>query len=110
MAATTTIAQLRKTAVGERFQVVAKVTESGTYTAGGSPITAAQLGLRYIEQVFISRENAIKQDQAWDKTPGTSVNIVTYVEDGTTGIEAEHAASALTAQSWPFIAVVKKAA
>ncbi len=97
MAATTTLAQIRKSAVGERFHVVAKVTESGTYATGGSPITAAQLGLKYIEQVFISRENAIKQDQAWDKTPGTSVNIVTYVEDGTTGIEAEHGASTATA-------------
>lgn len=93
MAATTTLSQIRKSAVGERFHVVAKVTESGTYSAGGSPITAAQLGLKYIEQVFISRENAVRNDQAWDKTPGTSVNIKTFVEDAVSGIEVEHGAS-----------------
>lgn len=93
MPATTTLSQVRRNVVGDRAQVTAKVTESGTYSTGGSPITAAQLGLKYIEQVFISRENVAKQDQAWDKTPGTSVNILTYVEDAITGIEAQHGAS-----------------
>lgn len=93
MAATTTLSQIRRSVSGERTQVTAKVTESGTYSAGGSPITAAQLGLKYIEQVFISRQSAVKNDQAWDKTPGTSVNILTYVEDAISGIEAEHGAS-----------------
>lgn len=99
MAATTTVSNIRRAPVGERFHVRAKVTESGTYTSGGSPITAKQLGLNYIEQVFVSPPNAAGIHVAWDQTAGTSINIVTYDEDNTSGVEAEFSGTAAAVYS-----------
>ena len=95
--ATVTLATIKRTAVGDRFHTTAKVTESGTYTPGGTPIKAASLGLRYIEQVFLSPVAAPGISAAWDKTPGASVTIKTYDEDNTSGVEAELGAVATTA-------------
>lgn len=99
MAATVTLANIKRVAVGDRFHVRAKVTESGTYSAGGSPITAASLGLRYIEHLTVSPPAAAGIHVAWDQTPGTSVKVLTYDEDNTSGVEAEFAGTAAAVYS-----------
>lgn len=94
MAAVTTLSNINRYASGQRMHVAAKVTESGTYVTAGSAITAAQLGLKYIETVLVTPPNAAGIHVAWDGTPGTSVNIVTYDEDNISGVEAEFAGTA----------------
>lgn len=99
MAATVTLANIKRVAVGDRYHVRAKVTESGTYSTGGTPITAASLGLKYIEHVTVSPPNAAGIHVAWNQTPGTSVNIVSYDEDNISGVEAEISGTVTTVYS-----------
>lgn len=99
MAATATISKLKVSAVGDRIHSRCTVTESGTYSAGGTPITAAALGLKYIEAAFPSPVNAAGISVAWNQTPGTSINILTYDEDNTSGVEAQFVGTAAAVYS-----------
>jgi len=87
--ATGTISNLKTAAVADRFHARAKVTESGTYAAGGTTITAASLGLRYIEQLVVSPPDTAGYHVAWDQVVGASVKVKTYDEGDISGIEAE---------------------
>jgi hypothetical protein len=99
MAATVTVSNIKRVAVGDRFHVRAKVVESGTYSSGGSPVTAASLGLRYIESIHPSPPNAAGIHVAWDQTAGTSVNILTYDENDISGVEAQFSGTAAAVYS-----------
>lgn len=95
MASTVTLANIKRVAVGDRFHVRAKVTESGTYSSGGTPITALSLGLRHIENLVVEGPNAAGIDVVWNQTPGTSATVVTYDEDNTSGVAAEFSGTAV---------------
>lgn len=91
--ATATVSLLKVSVQGDRKTARAKITESGTYATGGTSITAASLGLRYVEQLIVTRAPTATEDQAWDGSPGTTVKVLTFTDAGT---EVQHAASATT--------------
>ena len=86
---TAALANIRVVAVGDRLHARARVTQSGTYAAGGSVITALSLGLRFIEQVFLSPPDTAGYHVAWDQVTGASIKVKTYDEDNISGVEAE---------------------
>ena len=91
--ATATLSLVKTAAVGDRLHARAKVTESGTYSTGGTSITAQSLGLKYVEQLIVTREPTAANDQAWDGTPGTSVKVLSFTDGGT---EVQHTVSSTT--------------
>ena len=95
MASTVTLANIKRVAVGDRFQVRAKVTESGTYATPGTPITALSLGLRYIEHAIVEGPNAVGIAVTWDQAPGTSATFKTDDEDNISGVSAEFSGTAV---------------
>jgi hypothetical protein len=91
------VSQLHVSAVGDRKQARAKLTHSGNYATDGTAVSAASLGLNYIERLVPSPADIAGIYFAWDLTPGTSVNLVAYDEDNTSGIAAEYTnAAAIT--------------
>ncbi len=93
---------------GGRYLVSGEITtDTGDYATNGLAVTAANFGGDTIERVLLGGSSIGRTHVYFVKS---TLKIKVFLEDGTTGIEAEHGASALTAQSWPFIAVVKKAA
>jgi hypothetical protein len=99
MAATVTITNRKTVAVGDRLHARCTVTEAGTYAAGGTVITAKQLGLTYIEAAFPVKPNTIALDVSWDQVPGTTIKIETFKEDTISGIEAEITGNVTTVYS-----------
>lgn len=97
--ATAALSNIKRAPVGDRTHVRAKVTESGSYSSGGTSITAAALGLRYIEALYVSPPNAAGIHVAWDQSVGTSTKVVTYDEDNISGIEAEISGTVSTVYS-----------
>lgn len=95
--ASVAVSNLRVAAVADRMVARARLTHSGNYATNGTAVTAASLGLRYIEQLVPVTPNIAGVYFAWDGTPGTSVNLVAYDEDNTSGIAAEYTnAAAIT--------------
>jgi hypothetical protein len=96
---------------GDDYLVTGTITtDTGDYAAGGLAIVPSTFGLDTYE-TFILGPSSIATIHTYF-IPGASYilgKIKLFKEDGTTGIEAEHAASALTAQTWPFIAIGRKA-
>ncbi len=93
---------------GGRYLVTGEITfDTGDYATGGVAISASNLGLDTIDRFIVGKTSIIKTSAYWIKSTG---KLKVFLEDGTSGIEAEHAASALTAQSIPFVAIGKKAA
>lgn len=93
---------------GGRYLVTGEVTtDTGDYAAGGLAVTAANFAGDTIERILFGGSSIVRTHAYFVKS---TLKIKVFLEDSISGIEAEHAASALTAQSWPFIAVVKKAA
>lgn len=79
------------------MQARARLTHSGNYATDGTAVTAASLGLRYIEQLVPAPADLAGIYFAWDGTPGTSVLLVAYDEDNTSGVAAEYTnAAAIT--------------
>lgn len=81
--------------MGDRKAHRAKITMSD-YDTGGEAITAKELGMIYVEELFISQPDAAGIDWRWDQTAGTSVTVLAYDEDDISGVAAEHADAANT--------------
>lgn len=93
---------------GDRWLVSGEfVTDTGDYVTNGIAIAASLLNADTIERLIVGKPSIVRTSAYWIKSTG---KIKIFLEDTISGIEAEHAASALTAQSIPFIAVVRKAA
>jgi hypothetical protein len=93
---------------GNQWLVTGEITsDTGDYAAGGVAIAASSLNADTIDRLIVGKTSIIKTSAYWIKSTG---KLKIFLEDVISGIEAEHAASALTAQSIPFIAVVRKAA
>lgn len=94
-------------ASGDVYIVTGEITfDTGDYAAGGLAITAASLGLDSVQRLLVGKTSIIRTSAYWLKSTG---KLKIFLQDSISGIEAEHAASALTAQSIPFIAVGRKA-
>lgn len=79
------------------MQARARLTHSGNYETDGTAVTAASLGLRYIEALVPAPADLAGIYFTWDGTPGTSVLLKAYDEDNTSGIAAEYTnAAAIT--------------
>ena len=93
---------------GNQWLVTGEITsDTGDYAAGGLTIAASSLNADTIDRLIVGKTSIVKTSAYYVKSTG---KIKIFLEDAISGIEAEHAASALTAQSIPFIAVVRKAA
>ena len=92
---------------GNQWLVTGEITtDTGDYAAGGLAIAASSLNADTIDRLIVGHSSILGVDPYWVK----STLKIKIFKDDAGGISAEHAASALTAQSWPFIAVVRKAA
>lgn len=92
---------------GDRYLITGEVTlDTGDYAAGGFALNATNLGVDVVERVLVGKPSIVRTSAYWIKSTS---KVKVFLEDVITGIEAEHAASALTAQSIPFIAVVRDA-
>ncbi len=93
---------------GDRYLVTGEITtDTGDYAAGGTAVTAASFGLDTIDRLIVGKPSIVRTSAYFVKS---TLKIKLFIEDGTTGIEAEHPTSALTAASIPFVAVGRKAA
>jgi len=92
---------------GDQSLVSGTVTfDTASYVAGGTAITAAQLGGDTVVRVIFQKSTFATCFAAFDKA-----NLkVQLFRDVATGPVAEHTAAAVTAQSHDFIAIVRKAA
>lgn len=68
--------------------VYAEVTFDASYPTGGEAVVASDFGLHGITHVIVTQSNVATKRAYWEPTTG---NILVYVEDGTTGIEAQAA-------------------
>lgn len=92
---------------GGRYLVTGEITfDTGDYATGGVAISASNLGLDTIDRFIVGHSSILGIDPYWIKSTGK----LKVFKDDAGGISAEHAASALTAQSIPFVAIGKKAA
>lgn len=92
---------------GGRYLVTGEITtDTGDYATGGLTLAASSFGGDTIERLIVGHSSILGVDPYWVKSTGK----LKIFKDDAGGISAEHAASALSAQSWPFIAVVRKAA
>src|SRR5688572_12263625 len=92
---------------GDRWLVTGEWTyDTGDYATNGLAVTAASLGLDSIDRLLVGHSSILGVDAYWIKSTGK----VKFFKDDIAGVSAEHAASAMTAQSVPFIAVGRKAA
>jgi hypothetical protein len=81
---------------GNKFLVRFTLTYSGTYATGGEVVTAASLGLTYVDELIPLTPNEAGIDAAWDGTKGASPKVLLYDEDDTSGVAAERAAATTT--------------
>lgn len=92
---------------GNQWLVTGEITaDTGDYAAGGVAVTAANFNATTIDRLILGGTSILGTHVYWVKS---TLKIKVFKEDAISGVEAEHAASALTAQTWPFIAVVRKA-
>lgn len=92
---------------GGRYLVSGEITtDTGDYATGGLTVAAASFGLDTIDRLIVGHSSILGIDPYWIKSTGK----IKVFKDDAGGISAEHAASALTAQSIPFVAIGKKAA
>lgn len=93
---------------GGRYLVTGDITfDTGDYATGGISLSASSFGLDTIDRVLVGKPSIVRTSVYWIKSSG---KLKVFIEDAISGIEAEHAASALTAQTIPFVAVGRKAA
>jgi len=80
---------------GYRRNVYAITTAAGDYPTGGLPLDKAQLGCsNYLESLKVLEPSAADAFQYyWDSSAET---IMVLVDDGTSGVPAEHANGAFT--------------
>ena len=82
------------------------VLDTGDYASGGFAVAASSLSADTIVRLIVGHSSILGVDAYWIKSTGK----VKLFKDDIAGVSAEHAASAATAQSIPFVAVVRKAA
>lgn len=93
---------------GNRYLVTGEITtDTGDYASNGIALTASNFLLDSFDRVIVGKPSIIRTSAYWVKSTG---KLKIFVEDAISGIEAEHPASALTAQSIPFVIVGRKAA
>lgn len=95
--ASVAVSNLNVSAVGDRKHARARLTHSGNYATDGTSVSAAALGLVYIERLVPHSSASAGIDFVWDGTPGTSVLLKAFDEDNTSGVAAEYTnAAAIT--------------
>jgi len=98
----------RSQLAGDRWLVTGTITnDTGDSTTSGVLYPVAQLDATTIDRLLITSTSVIRTHAWWDKSSG---KIEHFIEDGTTGDEAEVGAAALGAQTMSFIAIIRKAA
>ena len=75
---------------GDRQARFATVTLDSSYPTGGEALSAAQLNLAQLDEVVIHSANVATKRAVWDRT---NSKILVYVENGTSGIEAQAAST-----------------
>ena len=70
--------------------VISEVTFDSSYPTGGEAVVASDFGLHGITHVLVTQSNVATKRGYWEETTG---KILVYVEDGTTGIEAQAAST-----------------
>lgn len=105
---TTNLGQADKVHLGGgKYLITGTITsDTGDYATGGLAVTAATFALDRLDTLFVATSSIISTRPYFDKA---NLKIKVFKEDGISGIEVEHAASALSAQVWPYIAIGFKA-
>lgn len=92
---------------GDKFLVLGYITnDTGDDAAGGQAYAVTQLDLTTIDSLILGGTSIVRTHSNWIKSTG---KIQTFLEDGTSGIEAAVGAAALTAKTTPFVAIGSKA-
>jgi len=83
-----TIANEDRWISGDRVNVTATVTFDNSYPTGGEAIAASDFsGLSQIDYLSVNAHSDVAtKDVVWDRT---NSKLLIYIEDGTSGIEAE---------------------
>lgn len=90
---------------GKRRRVFAITTAAGDYPTGGLPLTNAKLGCpNSLESLRVLEPSAADMYQyVWDKSAN---KIKVIVDDGTSGVPAEHANAAFTSPDQLIVEVI----
>lgn len=96
--------------IGDGYAIVMGhfTVDTGDYVAGGFDVAStaalrlANLRLTTVNRIIFGGGNIVRTRAYYVKSTG---KVKIFLEDVATGIEAEHAAAAMTAANYPFIAV-----
>lgn len=93
---------------GDLHLAIGEITfDTGDYASGGVALAASLFSLDSVLAVNNGGSSIVRTHGYWVPSTG---KFKIFIEDGTSGIEAEHGASALTAQSYPVVVLGRKAA
>lgn len=90
------VSLITKAPLGNRWVVTFTLTWATYAQAFADKVTAASIGLGYIDEIFPQQPNAAGYDCIWDQVKGTSVGLSLMDEDNTSGIAADATAGANT--------------
>lgn len=85
----------KRAPLGDRFLVTATLTWATYAQAAADKVTAASLGLVYIDELFVSISSVVDTRAKWDGVKGASPGITLLLDDDATG-EADVTAGART--------------
>jgi len=95
---------------GDEYLVTGLVTvDTGDYVTNGIAVVPASFRLDTLQRIVLGHSSILGVDAYYVKATEATGKIKVFKDD-IAGVSAEHGASAMTAQSFPFIAVGKKAA
>jgi hypothetical protein len=86
----------KRAPIGDRFMVTATLTWATYAQAAADKVTAASLGLVYIDSVDPSPSSVAGVDCLWDGVKGASAGLTLNDEDNTSGVSADATAGART--------------
>jgi hypothetical protein len=86
----------KRAPAGDRFLVTATLTWATYAQAAADKVTAASLGLVYIDELFPSPSSVPGVDCLWNGVKGTSPGLTLIDEDDTTGVGADASAGSRT--------------
>jgi len=84
-----------KAPLGNEFVVHARLTWTTYAQAAADKVTAASLGLVYINHLEVNQPNVLGTNVVWDRVQGASPGLKIFVDD-IAGVSAEAAAAANT--------------
>lgn len=86
----------KRAPIGDRFMVTATLTWATYAQAYVDKVTAASLGLVYIDHLNVSPSSVAGVSSRWDGVKGASAGISLFDEDDTSGVAADATAGSRT--------------